>query len=474
MDLPRTVSLQSNPPGLVSASARDNAAVTAAAATGYAQTADGSYVGFETRGAGPLDLLEVSNGTLFSFASAAEQPVWLDYVDRLASFSRLIRFDPRGVGLSDPFVGDASTAERHADEIVAVLDATGSESAALLGVTYAGAGAILSAAAHPERVHALILINSFARLARSDDYPIGVPIHLVERLQDATRPGADDTPGADLSLMAPSLAERDGFARWWVDAGRRGASPASARSLIATSMGLDVRSVLPEVRVPTLVLHSRDNRFARVGHGRYLADHIPGATYVELPIADHVPWANGELFAGEIEEFLTGARRADLSHRVLATVLFTDIVDSTLRAIEMGDQQWRSLLDQHDRLAQREIARFGGRHIKSTGDGVLATFDVPGRAIHAARAMRDAVHQIGLQIRAGLHVGEIELRGDDVAGVAVHVAARVAATAEADEILVSSTVKELVAGSGLEFVDRGAHELKGVPGPWQLFATPAR
>ena len=185
-----------------------------------------------------------------------------------------------------------------------------------------------------------------------------------------------------------------------------------------------------------------------------------------------MPWANGELFAGEIEEFLTGARRADLSHRVLATVLFTDIVDSTLRAIEMGDQQWRSLLDQHDRLAQREIARFGGRLIKSTGDGVLATFDVPGRAIHAARAMRDAVHQIGLQIRAGLHVGEIELRGDDVAGVAVHVAARVAATAEADEILVSSTVKELVAGSGLEFVDRGEHDLKGVPGSWHLYATP--
>jgi class 3 adenylate cyclase len=439
--------------------------------TGYAQTPDGSYVGFETRGEGPPDLLEVSNATLFSFASAAEQPVWLDYVERLASFSRLIRFDPRGVGLSDPFVGDASTAERHADEILAVLDATGSESAALVGVTYAGAGAILAAASHPERVHALVLINSFARLTRSDDYPIGVPVHLVEQLQAATRPG-DDAPGSDLDLMAPSLAERDGFRNWWVDAGRRGASPASARSLIATSIGLDVRSVLAEVRMPTLVLHARDNRFLRVEHGRYLADHIPDAKYVELPIADHVPWANGELYAGEIEEFLTGARRADLSHRVLATVLFTDIVDSTQRAIEIGDQSWGSLLDQHDRLAQREIARFGGRLIKSTGDGVLATFDVPGRAIHAARAMRGAAHQIGLQIRAGLHVGEIELRVDDVAGVAVHVAARVAATAEADEILVSSTVKELVAGSGLEFVDRGEHDLKGVPGSWHLYTTP--
>ena len=446
--------------------------MTGAARTGYAQTPDGSYVGFETRGSGPLDLLEVSNGTLFSFAAAAEQPVWLDYVDRLASFSRLIRFDPRGVGLSDPFVGDASTAERHADEIIAVLDATGSESAALVGVTYCGAGAILAAASHPERVHALVLINSFARLTRSDDYPIGVPRHLVEQLQDATQPGADDSPGADISLMAPSLADRDGFARWWVDAGRRGASPASARSLIATSIELDVRSVLGEVRVPTLVLHARDNQFLRVTHGRYLADHIPGATYVELPIADHVPWANGEIYAGEIEEFLTGARRADRSHRVLATVLFTDIVDSTLRAIETGDQQWRSVLDQHDRIAQREIARYGGRLVKSTGDGVLATFDVPGRAISAARAMRDAAHQIGLQIRAGLHIGEIELRNDDVAGVAVHVAARVAATAAADEILVSSTVTELVAGSGLVFVDRGTHDLKGVPGHWRLYATP--
>jgi class 3 adenylate cyclase len=443
-------------------------------ATGYAQTPDGSYVGYETRGSGPLDLLEVSNGTLFSFVSAAEQPVWLDYVERLASFSRLIRFDPRGVGLSDAFVGDASTAERHADEILAVLDATGSESAALLGVTYTGAGAILAAAAHPERVHALILINAFARLARSDDYPVGVPVHVVERLQDATTPGSDDPPGADIELMAPSLAGRDGFARWWVDAGRRGASPTSARSLIGTSLGLDVRSLLAELRVPTLVLHSRDNRFVRVGHGRYLADHIPGAKYVELPIADHVPWSNSELYAGEIEEFLTGARRADLSHRVLATVLFTDIVDSTVRAIEMGDHQWRSLLDQHDRLAQREIARFGGRHVKSTGDGVLATFDVPGRAIHAARAIREATNQIGLPIRAGLHVGEIELRDDDVAGVAVHVAARIAASAVADEILVSSTVKELVAGSGLEFFDRGSHDLKGVPGSWHLFATRAQ
>jgi class 3 adenylate cyclase len=449
--------------------------MTGAARTGYAQTPDGSYVGFETRGTGPLDLLEVTNGTLFSFAAAAEQPVWLDYVDRLASFSRLIRFDPRGVGLSDPFVGDASTAERHADEIIAVLDATGSESAALVGVTYTGAGAILVAASHPERVHALVLINSFARLTRRDDYPIGIPIHIVERLQDATQPEADDSPArpsTDIALMAPSLADREGFARWWVDAGRRGASPSSARSLIGTSIGLDVRSVLAEVRVPTLVLHARDNRFVRATHGRYLADHIPGATYVELPTADHVPWADGELYAGEIEEFLTGARRADRSHRVLATVLFTDIVDSTLRAIETGDQQWRSLLDQHDRIAQREIARYGGRLVKSTGDGVLATFDVPGRAISAARAMRDAAHQIGLQIRAGLHIGEIELRNDDVAGVAVHVAARVAATAEADEILVSSTVTELVAGSGLAFVDRGAHDLKGVPGHWRLYATP--
>jgi class 3 adenylate cyclase len=450
---------------------RHNAGVTGAAQTGYAQTPDGSYVGFETRGDGPLDLLEVSNGTLFSFVTAVEQPAWLDYVERLASFSRLIRFDPHGIGLSDPFDGSASTAEHGAAEIVAVLDAAGSRSAALVGATYAGAGAILAAATHPERVHALVLMNSYARLTRSDDYPIGVPKRLLDGLRDATRPAGGDA-GADLQLMAPSLAGRDGFARWWVDAGNRGASPASARSIIATFVELDVRSVLSEVRVPTLVLASRDNQFVRPDHSRYLADHIVGATYVEVPCADHVPWASGDLFAGEIEEFLTGARRADLSHRVLATVLFTDIVDSTRRAVEMGDEPWRALLDQHDRLAQREITRFGGRFIKSTGDGVLATFDGPGRAIHAARALRDAAHSIGVRIRSGLHVGEIELRDDDVAGVAVHVAARVAAAASADEILVSSTVKELVAGSGLAFDDRGSHELKGVPGPWHLFATP--
>ena len=449
--------------------------MTGTARTGYAQTSDGSYVGYETRGSGPIDLIEVSNGTVFSFAAAAEQPPWVDYIEQLASFSRLIRFDPRGVGLSDPFVGNASTAERYTDETLAVLDAVGSESAALLGVTYAGAGAILTAATHPERVRALVLINSFARLVRSDDYPAGIPVRVIEHLTDATRPGADDaaqeSPSAELLLMAPSLADRPGFPRWWVETARRGASPTAARSLIATSIELDVRSVLAEVRVPTLVLHSRDNGFVRVNHGRYLAAHIPGATYVEIPGADHVPWASGTVFAGEIEEFLTGARRADRSHRVLATVLFTDIVGSTRRAVEVGDQQWRSILDQHDRLSQREILRFGGRLVETTGDGVLATFDAPGRAIHAARAMRDAMHQIGLQIRAGLHVGEIELRGDDVAGVAVHVAARVAATAEADEILVSSTVKDLVAGSGLEFVDRGAHELKGIEGTRQLLAV---
>jgi class 3 adenylate cyclase/pimeloyl-ACP methyl ester carboxylesterase len=450
--------------------------VVRAPQTGYAQTSDGSYVAFETRGDGPLDLLEVSNGTLFSFTCAVEQPAWIDYVERLASFSRLIRCDPRGIGLSDPLPGGASTAESYADEIIAVLDGAGSESATLVGATYAGAGAILAAATHPERVHALVLINSYARLARSDDYPIGIPTRLLDMLRDATQPEVDRAgmPGAagDLPLMAPSLVGVDGIDRWWVEAGRRGASPTSARSIIAAFVELDVRSVLSEVRVPTLVLHARDNRFVRPNLGRYIADHIAGATYVELPCADHVPWANGELYAGEIEEFLTGARRVDLSHRVLATVLFTDIVDSTRRAVELGDEHWRTVLDRHDLLSQREINRFGGRFVKSTGDGLLATFDAPGRAIRAAAALREAAAGIGVDIRAGLHVGEIELRGDDVAGVAVHVAARVAAAAGAGEILVSSTVRELVAGSGLDFEDRGMHELKGVPGPWHLHAIP--
>ncbi len=304
--------------------------------SGYAQTSDGSYVAFETRGNGPLDLLEVSNGTLFSYTSAVEQPAWIDYVDRLASFSRLIRCDPRGVGLSDPLPSGASTAESYADEIMAVLDGAASESATLVGATYAGAGAILAAATHPERVHALVLINSYARLARSDDYPIGIPSRLLDLLRDATRPEVDglrtDGAAGDLPLMAPSLAGIDGMDRWWVEAGRRGASPGAARAIIAAFVELDVRSVLPEVRVPTLVLHARDNRFVRPNLGRYLADHIVGAHYFELPCADHVPWANGDLYAGEIEEFLTGARRVDRSHRVLATVLFTDIVDSTRRA----------------------------------------------------------------------------------------------------------------------------------------------
>ena len=309
-----------------------------------------------------------------------------------------------------------------------MLDAVGSESAALLGVTYAGAGAILTAATHPERVHALILINSFARLARERRLSGRCSGAVLEQLTAATRPGADNTAdgtaGPELMLMAPSLAGRAGFPRWWVDTARRGASPTAARSpwkrrsismsgAVVGGAGTDARAPPRETDscVPVTVAISR------------ITFRTPSTSRSQVPIT--CPWANGAAFVGEIEEFLTGARRADLSQRVLATVLFTDIVGSTRRVVEVGDQEWRSILDQHDRLSQREIVRFGGRLIETTGDGVLATFDVPGRAIHAGSAMRDAMHQIGVQIRAGLHVGEIELRGDDVAGVAVHVAARV-------------------------------------------------
>ncbi len=444
----------------------------AAVHPGYAQLADGSFVAYTAVGSGPFDVLEMSNGTLFSFAAADEQEIWRRYEDRLASFSRLLRFDPRGVGLSDPLVGfDVPGAQRWADDGLAVLDAAGSESAALVGTAFAGAGAVLLAATQPERVRALVLVNAFAHMTRSDDYPIGVPAAVLERFRDSTMPSDGEPETSDMPMMVPSMADNASFAAWWRAAGQRGASPASARAMISSSIAVDVRALLSEVRVPTLVLHARDNGFVRADHGRYLAEHIPGAVYRELPVGDHVPWASPGDFAGEIEEFLTGTRQADFSNRVLATVVFTDIADSTSQAVAAGDQAWRAVLDQHDRLVERQIVRFGGRLVKTTGDGILATFDSPARAVQAAQAMRDAAQQIGVTVRAGMHTGEIERRGDDVAGIAVHTAARVCALAAGGEILVSSTVRDLVAGSGLAFRDRGEHELKGLPGTWRVFAT---
>jgi class 3 adenylate cyclase len=436
----------------------------------YATTTDGLNIGFVVEGSGPLTLIELTNGTNISVDAAAEQPRWQAYVDSLASFSRLIRFDLRGLGLSDPLASsDPPTVEQWAGDALAVLDDLGVERAAVLGVHFGGLAALLLAATHPERVQALVVVNGYARLTRSDDYPFGVPVPVLERFRD-TLIEPSPTGGDDLPVMAPSMVADASFAAWWRRAGHRGASPATARA-VWRAAETDVRPILGGLRVPTLVLHARDNQFCRAGNGRYLAEHIDGARYVELDTADHVPWTGSADFAGEIEEFLTGTRHMPPSDRLLATVLFSDIVGSTEQATALGDRAWTARLEQHDQAIDRQLARFGGRLVKRTGDGVLAVFDGPARAVQCAVAIRDALRQLGIDVRVGVHTGEIERRGDDVAGVAVHLAQRVQSKAQPGEVLVSRTVVDLVVGSDLRFVDRGEHELKGLPGQWRVFAV---
>jgi class 3 adenylate cyclase len=439
--------------------------------TRYARTADGLHIAFQVSGEGPVDIVEIGDGTLFPIDATSEQTRWQAYVDRLTSFSRLVRFDVRGIGLSDPLGASSPfTLEQWAADTLAVLDATGSERAVLMGTAQFAAAAILLAATHPERTQALVLINAFARIVRTPDYPAGVPAAVVEPffegLVDPEVLHTDDVP-----LMAPGLAHDDSFRAWWRRAGHRGASPAMAAAVWRMLVDCDVRALLGDLAVPVLVVHARDNAFIRVGHGRYLAAHIPGARYAELATADHVPWVGTADVAGEVEEFLTGTRHVPASHRPLAAVLFTDIVGSTERAALLGDRAWTERLDQHDEVTERQIRRFAGRFVKSTGDGTLATFDAPARAIQCALAIRDALRQLGLDVRAGVHIGEIELRGDDVAGIAVHIAQRVSSLAGPGEVLVSRTIVDLVVGSDLAFEDRGEHELKGVPGGWRLFAV---
>ena len=439
--------------------------------TRYATTSDGLHIAYQVEGSGSLDLVETGDGTLFSIDATGEQRRWQQWVDRLSSFSRTIRFDLRGVGLSDP-LGSAEppTVEQWASDALAVMDSVGVDQAAILGCAMDGLIALLLAASHPERVRALVLVNAYARIVQDHDYLIGYPSHVVEQfVGDLTEPESDEVD--DLPLMVPSLASDLAFATWWDQSSHRGASPAASRGVWRAATGTDLRAVLPLITVPTLILHSARNAFVPVEHGRYLAEHISGARLVELDTADHVPWATEADVVGEIEEFLTGTRKLMPSSRMLATVLFTDIVGSTEQASNLGDRSWKDLLENHDRIVQRQLNRYGGQLVKNTGDGVLATFDGPARAVQCAGAVREALQQLGLQIRAGIHTGEIERRGEDVAGIAVHLAQRVQGLATPGEILVSRTVVDLVAGSGLHFEDRGEHELRGVPGSWKLFAV---
>lgn len=441
-------------------------------ATHYARSGD-THIAYQVLGEGPPDLLHFF-GINVSVDSIDEEPALARFHSRLASFGRLIRFDCRGLGLSDPLSpSDLPALEQWVQDAVAVLDEVGAQSAALLADLTATPKAILMAATHPDRVTQLVILNGTARVIRAPDYPFGVPPALIELfVNTVTEPGAMDAGLDDLALFAPSVQDDPAFRSWWVRSGRRSLSPSVARGMLRMDNYSDVREILPLIRVPTLVLHRRDLQTFGVGHGRYLGEHIPGATLLELPGRDSLYWVGEtEPMLAEIEEFLTGTHRPPIAERVLATVAFTDIVDSTAIATALGDRAWRDRLDAHDAMVRRVLARFQGREVKTTGDGVLATFDGPARAIQCCCAIRDGARQLGVDVRVGLHTGEVELRGDDVAGVAVHIGARVAALAGACEVLVSRTVTDLVAGSGIEFDDRGEHELKGVPGTWHLFAV---
>jgi class 3 adenylate cyclase len=435
------------------------------AETRYAKSGDVN-IAYQVVGDGPLDLVLVP-GFVSHLELDWEEPGYSHFLTRLASFSRLIRFDKRGTGLSDR-PGGLPDLETRMDDVRAVMDAAGSQRAALLGYSEGGPMSVLFAATYPERTSALVLYGSYAKRRDPDeDYPWAP----TRKARAETAAEIERTWGteADLGTMAPNADAT--LRRWWAVRARAAASPGAARDLILMNSAIDVRAVLPTVQVPTLVLHRAADRDSRSEEGRYIAAHIPGARFVELKGDDHLPAIRPDEIVDEVEEFLTGVPRGADPERVLATVLFTDIVGSTDRATELGDRRWRELLDAHGNAVRRELERFRGREVDSAGDGVFALFDGPARAIRCAAAIQEGLRALGLEVRAGLHTGEVELAGDAVRGIAVHTGARVASLAGPGEVLVSSTVRDLVAGSGLEFQDRGEHELKGIAEPKRLFAV---
>lgn len=439
--------------------------------TQYARRGD-IHIAYQVTGEGDLDVVFIPSW--FSHLEAGwEISSFARYLSRLASFSRLIAFDKYGIGLSDPAPpGSFPPLEEWMDDVRSVMDAVGSERAAILGTNEGGLMGALFAATYPARTSALVIANSTARIASAPDYPFGITPEVLEGLVALI----DNTWGTAelMAAISPSVAEDEAALEGWSRFFRLAASPATAAAVVRTLYELDIRDVLPTISVPTLVLHRSECRLFSVENGRYLAENIPNARFVELPGEDYgVAVGDIEPLLDEIQEFLTGHREGGDHDRVLATVLFTDIVRSTERAVEMGDHRWSELLDAHDDLAKREIMRFEGRFVDNTGDGLVATFEGPARAIRCAASLRDSLRGLGVEIRVGLHTGEIERRGDDVAGLCVHIAARIQSLADPGEVLVSRTIKDLVAGSGIQFDPRGTHELQGVPDEWQVYAAQA-
>jgi class 3 adenylate cyclase len=433
----------------------------------YAKSGD-LHIAYVVEGDGPIDLVWI--------------PPWISQVEylwsepslslvmsRITQFARLITFDRRGSGLSDPFFG-APTLEEQMDDVLAVMEAAGSERAAICGTLEGGPMAALFAATFPERTDALVLYATFARATWAPGYEFAWPAEVRDHHME--QGVAQWGQGWVAAGVAPGKVQDPGFMEWAGRLERLAASPSTIRRIFDLIGEFDVRDVLPSIRVPTLVMHRENDSFIKVEHSRYMASKIPGARYVELEGDDNMfSLGDSEAVIGEIEEFLTGTRHEREPDRMLATVLFTDICESTARAAEMGDRGWRFLLERHDALFRQALERHRGREVKQMGDGFLATFDGPARAIRCAASVAEAMGSLGLQIRAGLHTGELEVMDGDLSGLAVHIASRVMSAAGPNEVLVSGTVKDLVVGSGIEFEDRGEHELRGVPGEWRLYAV---
>jgi class 3 adenylate cyclase len=437
--------------------------------TRYADS-DGASIAYQVHEGGPLDLVFVP-GFVSHVELYWDDPAVARFLRRLTSFARVVLYDKRGQGLSDRG-GIPPTLEQSMDDLTAVIAASGCERPAVFGVSEGGPMSLLFAATHPDRVSSLVLYGAFARMLEAPDFPDGISPAGLERWGEIVKRDWGNAVGVD--LWAPSAAGDRDFERWWSRLLRYGTSPAGAVALMDLYKEIDVRAVLPAIDVPTLVLQRRDDRIARVGQGRYMAAAIPGAKYVELEGGDHLPvTGDTDALLDEVEEFLVGSRRGTEPERALATILFTDVVGSTERAAALGDRAWRALLERHDDAVRRQLALHRGREVKTMGDGFLATFDGPARAIRCAQALQGELADLDLQLRAGIHTGEVELIGDDVGGMAVNIGARIGALAGPGEVLVSSTVRELVVGSGLDFVERGVETLKGAPGEWRLFAVNA-
>jgi class 3 adenylate cyclase len=434
--------------------------------TSYARARDGVSIAYQLVGDGERALVFVPQ-TFSAVEALWEHPTVARFFERLASLGRVVLYDRRGTGMSDRS-GRPATLEEHADDLHAVMDAAGVERADLMAIMEGGPMAMVFAASAPERVRSLVLFATFARTVAGDDYPAGWA--ESERTTSMSAMVEHWGDGSIFTRFAAGHGDEPAVREWLGRVQRMALGPGEAAAAAEFNRRLDVRHVLGTIRVPTLLLHRTDDHGIDVRHSRYLAEHIPGARLIELEGKDTLPFlGDAESVIGEVEEFLTGDRRPPDLDRVLATVLFTDIVGSTVRAAALGDGPWRNLLAEHDRIVRACLSRHRGREIKSVGDGFVAVFDGPARAVRAARSIVSELTALGLDVRAGLHTGEVEMVGDDVAGLAVHIAARVMGEAAPGRVLASSTVRDLVVGSGLRFEDRGRHELRGVPGEWGLW-----